>query len=69
MRNFVIYTGNMRAHTIQASSAAEAVERWLSMMGYETLEEAARENWCTPEEIEARSEEDEDDREFFDEFD
>lgn len=52
-KRYQIFTGNAPQHTIDAYNEDDAVDQWLNMMGYESLEHAAKEHFCHPDEIEA----------------
>jgi hypothetical protein len=51
---YQIWCGYDRSHIVSASDEGEALHVWMSMMGYESLEEAAEENFCLAEQIEAK---------------
>jgi hypothetical protein len=51
---YQIWCGSERLHIVSASDEGEAIFVWMDMMGYETLEEAAEENFCMAKQIEAR---------------
>lgn len=50
---FQIHTGRTKSHIVEADSSAAALAEWMAMNFYETREQAARECFCKPDEIEA----------------
>lgn len=50
---YLIVCGEAYQHRVRAFSATEALHLWLDNQGYETIEAAARENYCGPEDIKA----------------
>lgn len=49
-----IHAGPHPLHSLFAEDAEEALRKWLDRMGYDTKEQAARENFCEPDELYAK---------------
>lgn len=54
MAEFKIYCDGREQHRISARDESEALEKWLDLMCFESLEQAAEEYFCSPEDIEAK---------------
>lgn len=54
MNAYRIYVRKTPLHKMLAESQEDAVKSWLDLMGYDSLQEAAEENFCDPADIQAR---------------
>lgn len=48
-----IYCGDAEQHRVDAASEAQAISKWLDLMSYDFIEQAAVENFCKPQQIRA----------------
>lgn len=53
MAKFRIYAGDLEAHRVDASTERGAIRKWLNEMGYDSINQAASECFCKPDEIRA----------------
>jgi hypothetical protein len=53
MRRYQIYCGEAPQHVVTAPDVLQAVIKWTDQQGYDSVGEAARENFCKPSEITA----------------
>jgi hypothetical protein len=51
--NFVIFAKGEPQHTVVAVSEEAAIKRWLDEQGYDCIEHAASEYFCTPADFRA----------------
>jgi len=52
---WMIYCKEAQQHVVEALDEKSAIQKWLDGPGaYDSIEHAAAENYCTPEEITAR---------------
>ncbi len=55
MPRYMIYCKDAAQHVVEAANEADAIQVWLDGPGaYDSIEHAASENYCEPDEITAR---------------
>lgn len=53
MKRYQIFAKTHPQHFVKAHDPQDAVKKWLDVMAYETIEEAAREYFCGTEDFSA----------------